>query len=299
MQIELKWVVRRFLIILFLSAIFVPCAVVLFQETLIFPMLLVSAKADCPPDRQCELLALSDGTKLELWKKKAEPSGVLVADKAVALIFRGNGGTLAEFGFLQKWLAKAGVTAYLLDYPGHGKSTGWPSEERIYQYARETADVIMHREGIGADNLVLIGVSVGSGVAAYLASELQPALLIILEGYSGLTQLVKQNYNPLFRSLTPFLRFRFPTSEYISKLKKTSFLAIHGELDQVTPVSHLAHLVESYQGEGVTSSILIPGRDHTNLFNGLEPLFLSHTIALWIERRSSRPAVITNVEPLK
>lgn len=280
-NLNIRGLVGRCTFISIVSALFVSVTIIAFQEVLIFSMVLYPFKATCPKDMICEMLTMQDGVTLELWKGEARSSGALFRDAPVAIIFRGNGGTLARTEFLQKWLSETGVSTYVLDYPGYGNSSGWPEEHKIYDYASEAADIVMTREGVGPDQVIVVGLSLGSGFAANLASKIQPRLLLILAGYADLGLVIRENDNWLYRQLSSFLRFEVPTSKYISQLKNTSVIAVHGDHDQVIPFEHLELNRIAYHGNGQFRTIVMTGNGHNDIFNGLKTRLLSTIVETW------------------
>ena len=63
----------------------------------------------------------------------------------------------------------------MIDYPGFGKTTGKPTEKLIDEEALLMYD--MASKEIKNDSIVIYGKSIGTGVAAYVASnsKMQPA----------------------------------------------------------------------------------------------------------------------------
>ncbi|MGE0434284.1 MAG: alpha/beta hydrolase [Planctomycetota bacterium] len=77
-------------------------------------------------------------------------------------------------------------------YRGYDESTGSPSEAGILSDAREQLAALMRDESVTADRLVLIGQSLGTGVALRLAAELctagtPPAAVVAVSPYTSMS----------------------------------------------------------------------------------------------------------------
>jgi pimeloyl-ACP methyl ester carboxylesterase len=64
-----------------------------------------------------------------------------------------------------------GVSFALFNYRGYGKSEGEPSESALFRDALEIYDLIAARSAVDKQRIVAMGRSLGSGVAAFLASQ--------------------------------------------------------------------------------------------------------------------------------
>jgi len=218
--------------------------VVLFQDLLIFPGVIISfiAGSEPPPPEVTEnLLEIKDGRKIDVW---ALPVSQNPTDKKkVAVIFHGNGGDVRKFYEFQKWFRNLGYTSYDFDYPGYGKSTGWMNESKIYQDAESVVRFVAKTENIPIDDIVIFGISVGSGPSAYAAQLFQSKTLIIASGYSSIPDVVSSR--ALFWFLSPFVRYNFPTASYLEKLHSSCVVISHGKKDEVIPYENGVRLNEA------------------------------------------------------
>ncbi len=64
-----------------------------------------------------------------------------------------------------------GVHSLVLNYRGYGSSQGRPSEAAVLADALTVYDWVSSQPGVDAQRLGIIGRSLGSGIAAYVASE--------------------------------------------------------------------------------------------------------------------------------
>ncbi|MCL6417703.1 lysophospholipase [Aestuariirhabdus sp. Z084] len=79
---------------------------------------------------------------------------------------------------------------YLMHYRGYGGSDGSPAEEPIYRDASALYDLVSNNNR----EIVLIGRSLGSGVATRLAAHKQPSQLILITPYSSIEDVASERY---------------------------------------------------------------------------------------------------------
>lgn len=172
------------------------------------------------------------------------------------LYSHGNAEDLGQaLGLYQVWRGTGfGVLAY--DYPGYGESTGTPGEVSCKR-AIFTAWKHLRGLGVPAESIVVVGRSVGSGPSTWLASQVKPAGLVLIAPFTS-----------AFRVSIPFPLFprdRFQNLKLIRTME-TPLLVIHGENDEVIPVSHGRTLVEACAA-GDKTFISIPDVGHDDLFD--------------------------------
>jgi pimeloyl-ACP methyl ester carboxylesterase len=87
---------------------------------------------------------------------------------ATAIVFHGNAGSNADRGYYANELAARGLRVVLAGYPGYAARPGTPSERSIVADAIALYEHVAHR--YPEDRLVLVGESLGTGVAAAVAT---------------------------------------------------------------------------------------------------------------------------------
>ncbi|HEX4611957.1 MAG TPA: alpha/beta hydrolase, partial [Urbifossiella sp.] len=206
-------------------------AVFLAAETrLVFPASTVAEAWLKPFDDRMQDVTLTsaDGTKLHAWwLPPARP------DAGAFLISHGNGGNLSfrgDMGYDLNRLTGAGVMLY--DYPGYGKSEGAPTEAGCYA-AGDAAYAWLTGEGkTPAGRVVLLGESLGGGVAVDLASRHGHRALVLMCTFTSLPAAAKSRF-PFLPTHT-FMRSRFDSLSKIGRCTRPVFAA-HGTADSTVP----------------------------------------------------------------
>ena len=193
-------------------------------------------------------------------------NGVLFkAEKPRGFIFyiHGNGGSVNSWAHISHVYTDLGYDMFLLDFRGYGKSEGEiESEEQLYQDNQTVYDLF--KKKYSEKNIVVLGYSIGTGMAAKLASDNAPKLLILQAPYYNLTEMMQQNF-----SLIPgfILKYKFTTNEYLKKCKMPVVL-FHGTADEIIPFENSLKLKKEFK-KGDT---LIPleGETHNLITDNLE-----------------------------
>lgn len=199
-----------------------------------------------------------DSESIDVWRVAA-----VHQQRGVALLFRGNGEVLHGIARFQKFLAENDITTYSFDYRGSGESSGWPSEEGLYRDSRAVAKFILEKEKISAPELSLVGISIGTGPASYLAHEIGAGKLLLVSPYHDLRMLVREM--PFFGLLSTFLRYDLPTVKYLSQLSKTKVTIYHGTQDTTIPFHHSQRIMAEVPADRAPALVRIEGGGHNDM----------------------------------
>lgn len=169
-------------------------------------------------------LAIDDTDRLNLvWLRSDSARGIV-------LYFHGNTGNILQAYPHAAPFLDNHYDVLLLDYPGYGKSTGPDAEQDLYQDALVSYQLARSR--FAADSIVVYGKSLGTAMAAYVASK-APCRDLVLEcpfyDYVGLAR----RYVPIY-PVGWMLRYRFPVFDFI-RHTTAPILVFHGKRDEVIP----------------------------------------------------------------
>ena len=197
----------------------------------------------------------SDGLDLGAWLVPARPA----ADRDLAvLVLPGNGGSRTGRAGLAQLLSREGFTVLLVDYRGYGGNPGEPSEEGLARDADAAARLLADR-GYSSDRTIYLGESLGTGVAAALASRRPPAGLVLRSPFTELAAVGSHHYPWLPVRL--LLRDRFPVLEHVRR-SQVPTTVIHGTADEVVPSSLSREVAEA--APRLVEELVLPGVAHND-----------------------------------
>lgn len=171
------------------------------------------------------MLTMPDGVRVVAWHAKAKPG------MPTLLYFHGNGGSLAgRTGRIRAYM-DLGWGVYMMSYRGYGGSGGTPSETANVADARIAYGALL-LEGVKPESLILYGESLGSGVAARLATERKAAGLVLESPYTSIVDIAQTQFPWLPAGL--FLTDRYETDKVMPQVRMP-LLILHGRLDGLIP----------------------------------------------------------------
>ena len=175
----------------------------------------------------------------------------------VVFFLHGNAGSLQNWFVNIDFYRKANFDLFMLDYRGFGKSSG-----RIQSQAQLEADVLAAWQQVAPQyegrKRVIYGRSLGTGLAAGLAAQMQPELTVLVSPYESMAALAGQHYPWVPQAL---LRYPLRTDLALAQVKGPVLLA-HGALDNLIPASHsLALQRQAPQAQ----LVVVPGAGHNDI----------------------------------
>ena len=151
-------------------------------------------------------------------------------DRAKGLVFylHGNTGSLDNWGGVAKRYTDLHYSVFLLDYSGYGKSEGAiESKTQLFEDIQTAYDKM--KQQFDEDSIIVLGYSIGTGLAAHLAATNHPRMLILQAPYYSLTNMMRHTY-PIIPTF--LLKYNFQTNEYL-KHCKMPVVIFHGDQDEV------------------------------------------------------------------
>lgn len=137
------------------------------------------------------------------------------------------------------------TTVYLMQYRGYGGSEGEPSEEALYSDAELVYNNIHERH----DELAVMGRSLGSGIAVYLAALKDIRRLMLVTPYDSIENIAAGFYP--FYPVSLVLKDRYDSISKVADIK-ADILVLAAEFDQVIPRNSTMNLVETFPRARVT-----------------------------------------------
>ncbi|MGH8597186.1 MAG: alpha/beta hydrolase [Gammaproteobacteria bacterium] len=215
-------------------------------------------------------LTTDDGETLVAWHIPAEDGHPLI------LYFHGNGGALVDRVPRFRAFAASGYGLLAISYRGYGGSTGSPTEKGLMADG-ETAYLEARSRGYDGGRIVLMGESLGTGVAVALAAAHEAAALVLDSPFSSAVEVAVAHY-PIFPvNWLMFDRFR---SDLAIGDVHIPILVLHGDEDDVIPIG-LARRLFELANEPKTF-MLVSGGKHLVL--GLAEVF--PRVREWIDEKA-------------
>jgi len=236
-----------------------------FQRRLIYPGWYFGTAAVHPDHsgyRDVEVTT-SDGLRGRLLYHPPQPG------KPVILFFHGNGDSVLGSMVAMRSLVAAGYGAVLPEFRGFNGAPGIPDEEGLYRDARASRAWVT-ANGIAADRIVIIGYSLGTGVAAQLALEQPPRALILVAPYASVAHVAAARFWWLPANL--LVSERFDSAAKIGRIA-CPILLIHGAADTTIPPENSA-LLKIQRADA--DRALFPGVGHEVVFEQPTQALIAH-----------------------
>jgi len=158
-------------------------------------------------------------------------NGVLfTTDSARGLVFylHGNAGSLQSWGQVASTYTHLHYDVFMPDYRGYGKSGGSISNEKqFYEDMQLAYDSLKKR--YQEKDIIVMGYSIGTGVATRLAAVNHPRLLVLHAPYYSLTDMLRHR----FRIIPSFiLQYKFANNTFLPQCSMPVVI-FHGDQDEV------------------------------------------------------------------
>ncbi len=183
--------------------------------------------------------------------------------KGIVLYFHGNRTNISWYKKFAPYFTKSGYEVWMIDYPGYGKSTGVFSEKLVNEWA-----LLMYklaRTKFSANNIIIYGKSLGTGIASHLAAIRNCRYLILETPYYSLPELFGF-YVPVY-PVNRIIQYQFPTFENLPKVTDPIIL-IHGTNDWTVPYRNSVRL----------SAFLKPGDKFITVNGGIHNDLYDHPV---------------------
>jgi pimeloyl-ACP methyl ester carboxylesterase len=182
-----------------------------------------------------------DGAIVQIWR--------LAAEKEDAVIyFGGNAEDVAQnIGQFARALPDKSI--YLVNYRGYGASTGAPSEAAIFGDAQAIFDHVSPTHS----RISIIGRSLGSGVAMFLAATRNAERLVLVTPYDSIVRLAQSSF-PIF-PVSAILKDRYDSLSHASSISVPTLLLI-AERDEFIPMKSSMNLAAALDPSLTTVNIV-------------------------------------------
>jgi uncharacterized protein len=231
---------RGLMLSLVIAYLVVVVLLLAFEKRLIFfPQIPGRLTGDwSPPDLAHEEVWFSaaDGVRLYAWWIPAA-TGAGPGDAPTFLCFHGNAANVAWRADFYRFLRGLPANVLALEYRGYGRSEGTPSEGGLYRDADAAYTHLVRERGIPPGRVILLGQSLGTAIAAELASQRQAGGVVLEAPFPSARALAQRVYWFL-PGLGWVIRSRLETSRNLETANQkfhAPLLVIHCTQDPVIP----------------------------------------------------------------
>jgi pimeloyl-ACP methyl ester carboxylesterase len=230
-----------------------PAAAWFGQEKLIFFPQAASGTSHLPAATERLELVARDGTRLAGFVVPGDPR------PAPALLYFGGNAeeiswSLADGRWPRAWTL-AGV-----NYRGYGTSEGRPGERELKDDGVAAFDALAARADVDPRRIVVVGRSLGTGVAVHVAAARPVAGAILVSPFDSLVAIGRTHYPWL--PVDWLLRHRFDSGARAGGID-VPLLAIVGAADGIIPPTRSRALFDAWSGP--KTWVEIPGAGHNDL----------------------------------
>ena len=148
----------------------------------------------------------------------------------------------------------------LVPYRGYNGSEGKPGQAALFTDAIAILEDVMRRYEMDWENVVLIGRSLGSGVAVHVASQKPVRSLVLITPYDSIASVGQGHYSWLPVRL--LARHPFNSLAVAPEIKQPALFLVGGR-DAIIPNQHSKRLRDAWGGKTIWE--LIPEADHNNI----------------------------------
>lgn len=212
--------------------------------------------------------ASADGTALHGWYVPHAPESLPphaaepLPPRAVVLFCHGNGGNITHRAYTAAGLRRLGCTVLLFDYRGYGRAEGQPNEAGILADARAARRWLADKCSINESEIVLMGESLGGGVAVDLATDGARGL-ILQSTFASLPDAASKNYG--------WLPVRWIMRNRLDSISKIGdyhgpLLQLHGDADWIVAYDSGRRLFDA--ANDPKRFVTIAGGGHNDLPEG-------------------------------
>ncbi len=208
------------------------CSIYLLQDFLLYKPRKVTA-----PVNETEIFFKNGMQKLQGW--------LLNPNQENALIYYGGNASAIERQIPTLKKAFPNHSVYLVPYRGYGNNGGEPSEKDLYSDALFVFDSIESKH----HGISLMGRSLGSGIATFVAANRKIYKLILVTPYDSIENVASEQY--FFLPVTLLLRDKYRSIDRVKQIQSPT-LVILAKSDKVISYERSKNLIDQFEQDRIT-----------------------------------------------
>lgn len=161
------------------------------------------------------------------------------------VIFHGNAGNAGDRAYFFDLLKDLNSNMVVFEYPGYGKDWNKPGEKIFLSQALELVFLI---KGLDKKSLpiYLMGESLGTGVATWVAGQTEISGLILISPYPSIAAVAQYHY-PWF-PVKFLMKHKFSADDWAGRTTTPAIL-FHGINDDIIPIQFAREQYLNFKGE--------------------------------------------------
>ena len=252
----MKTLKTTILIIVLLSILLISL-IYLFQEKLMFLPQKLKQDYQYSFDQEFEELMIktSDDKLINALLFKADNN------KGVIFYLHGNAGSLESWGTVAQLYTDLNYDVFIVDYRGFGKSEGKiTGEKQLFRDNQLAYNKV--KERYKEEDIVVLGYSIGTALAAKLAANNNPKLMILQAPFYSFAEMLRKQFSfPSF-----LLKYKLHTNEYLQQCK-CPVIIFHGDSDETVDYKWSVKLKEEFKDQ--IQLITLHGETHNEISNNV------------------------------
>jgi fermentation-respiration switch protein FrsA (DUF1100 family) len=181
--------------------------------------------------------------------------------KHLLLFCHGNAGNISHRLDNVRLLHNRGISVFIFDYRGYGRSQGHISEKGFYQDSEAAYEVARKWAGQNGAKLVVFGRSLGGIAATHLGATKKCDGLILESTFTNMGAMARAHY-PLPFAET-LLKHRLNALDEIVQVR-VPILFFHGDQDKIVPIKLGRKLFKA--APNPKEFVILPGAGHNDTY---------------------------------
>jgi uncharacterized protein len=254
---HLKALYKRLIAVAILAYVGICAYLYMFQRDILYhpsPIYAAPNPSALLAMQEVEVLT-QDGITLHSWYAPAPPHAPTI------VFLHGNAGGLQERTPTYHAIIEAGYGLLALEYRGYSGNAGRPTEEGLYHDGR-AAFTYLQTQGVAADNVVLMGHSLGTGVAVQLATEYPLHALVLIAPFTSMVAMANEQY--WYVPAGVLLKDRYDSLSKAARVEEP-VLIFHGQNDALIPVAHAVALDSALTSAPRKHLVIDPSAKHNDV----------------------------------
>lgn len=157
--------------------------------------------------------------------------------KGLVLYYHGNMKNVQHYAGYADVFLQRGYEVWMGDYPGYGKTTGERTEEKMYEQSRIIYSLAASVYNF--DSIIIYGKSLGTGMAAYVASYEKARAVVLETPYYSIPSMFA--HYAFIYPVNAMVNYKIPTYRFIEEVKYP-IVIFHGTKDNVIPYENAKRL---------------------------------------------------------